>query len=480
MHNTVFNGSRFALLPAVLAVLAALSAGMLTTVGLEFSVLCAGVVALAGLLGLQTGTLGFESRDGMDNVMGDATFLLFSSRTLPLSARTTVAAFLLKDMLYYALLFIFPLVIGTYAGAQLAIATVAPSSAALSVGSRGFLLANTWLASTLVFLLGVSAVLVTSGEIARSLRIGGIVTIATLAAILISVDSLPSITEVAIESWVTPPLTGFQLALIAVITAILSTIGILRFTPTGPDSTTQPRSEFEWLRGKLGKSQRATLATKMVIDIHRSSGGVGKLFVSSAIILVAVYSILEALQQWMPLNLSPGIVFSAILGVSAVPTYIWLTQLDDIGTYDFYPISVRSLFSAKSLAFVLLEIPVAIVYYAGMMLLLQPSPLDLGLGSAVLFGTLSYLFGITVYLTGFKPNESLFDAVVFLKFSACGMVVLLPLLIIGLFVPTITPTIAVGLLAFSSLVGGIGVIVYRQGADNWSCKLSPAQTEPPN
>lgn len=477
MHSTIFKGGRFATLPLVFVVLTLVAAGTLATLGMGLATLCTGVIALAFMLGLQTGTIGFESRDGVDNVMGEATFLLFSSRTLPLSTRTTMGAFLVKDMLYYAVLFIFPLIVGTYAGVQLATAAALTPDPASAFALSGLLLAvNTWVASTLVFLFGVSLVLVASGEVARNLRRGMFALLLVLVAVLVGAGStaLPNV-GLVIE-WITPPFSLGQLGLVAGATVLVSVVGVLRFSPTGASVETKPRNEFAWLHAQLGGQKRSSLVAKMVMDVHRSSGGVGKLLVSSAIILTAVYVVLEALQQWLPLMVSPGIVFSAFLSVTAVPTYIWLTQLDDVSTYQFYPISIKELFAAKAHAFVLLEMPVAIAYYAFMGLVLQPQLLDLVVGGVLLAGLLLYLFGVTVYLTGLKPNEALFDSVVFTKFTLAGMVVLVPVLMAGLFLPTVTPLAAVVLMSGAVIGGGVGVLCYRRGVAQWTRRLSVGQT----
>lgn len=475
LHNTVFNGERFALLPVVFATLALAAAGTLSALGVGLPALGVGVITLAFILGLQTGTLGFESRDGVENVMGEATFLLFSSRTLPISARTTVAAFLVKDMAYYAALFISPLVLGTYAGAHLAFVTTAATTAVLTPGGL-LLVGHTWLASTLVFLFGVSLVLVASGEVARNLRRGSIVVLVVTAAALVGVGwkSLPGASTMG--GWLVPPLSAVQLGLIFIATVLACLVGILRFSPTAASVETKPRNEFSWLHERLGSDDHAALAAKMVMDVHRSSGGIGKLLVSSAIILAAVYVVLQGIQQWLPLTVSPGIVFSVFLSVTAVPTYLWLTQLDDVSTYQFYPVSVRDVFTAKAIAFVLLATPVAIAYYASVGILLQPSILDLVVGGAVLAGVMCYLFGITVYLTGLTPNESLFDAVVFGKFTLAGMVVLIPFLIVGFFTPIVTPTVALGLVTSSIVAGTVGIVAYRNGAENWTARLSVRTT----
>lgn len=471
LHSTLFNGKRFAMLPVVLMALTAAGAATLTAIGLDLALLGAGVIALAFLFGLQTGTIGFESRDGVDNVLGDATFLLFSVRTLPLSNRFVIAAFLVKDMAYYAILFIIPIVFGAFFGHELAVAFEATTATTGLTLSGIALLANLWVAATLVFLFGVSLSLVASGEVARNVKRGGIALLGGILVLLVAFGRavLPDIDVVS--TMLMPPFSLTQFVILAGATLAVSLVSMWRFAPTSDSGETMPRNEFAWVSRRFGDGSMAALVAKMVMDVHRSSGGIGKLVASSAILLAAVYVILEAIQQWLPLLVSPGIVFSVFLSVTAIPTYIWLNQLDDLSSYRFYPIEIRSLFTAKAYAFVLLETPVALAYYVFMAVVLQPHWIDMLVGGVVLIGTMTYLFGITVYLTGFEPNESLFDSVIFLKFTLAGMVVLVPFLMAGFFIPTVTLPIA-GLLSGGALITGIvGLVAYHRGANNWTERL---------
>lgn len=113
MHSEMFSGRSFALFPAIIFGLT--SAGIWLT--MEYSTLQASAVttALIGLgafFGLSVGAIGFSSSDAMKNVLGPTNFLVYSSRTLPVSQKRLLAAFLVKDLIYYSLMFLAPVAAG--------------------------------------------------------------------------------------------------------------------------------------------------------------------------------------------------------------------------------------------------------------------------------------------------------------------------------------------------------------------------------
>jgi len=70
------------------------------------------LVAIAGLIGVAVGFAGFSSRDAFDNVLGKSNYLVFSSKTLPVSKKKLYMDFFVKDTFFYLFLFVIPLSIG--------------------------------------------------------------------------------------------------------------------------------------------------------------------------------------------------------------------------------------------------------------------------------------------------------------------------------------------------------------------------------
>lgn len=110
MHARLFSGRSFVMFPVMLFGLVAGFAFLVSRYAtLPVQEIGTGLVFLGGFMGLSVGAVGFTSRDAFRNVLGPTNFLVYSSRTLPLSERRLLATFLLKDIIYYVGLFLLPI-----------------------------------------------------------------------------------------------------------------------------------------------------------------------------------------------------------------------------------------------------------------------------------------------------------------------------------------------------------------------------------
>ncbi|MBC5793251.1 MAG: hypothetical protein H8Z69_04425 [Nanohaloarchaea archaeon] len=117
MHSKLFSGRSFAAFPLIILAISFSASYILT----NFSSLGIGslnwsIGVLGVFLGLSVVSIGFSSRDALKNVLGPVNFLVYSSRTLPVSEKRLLASFLLKDIIYYFSLFLAPLSIGLLLG----------------------------------------------------------------------------------------------------------------------------------------------------------------------------------------------------------------------------------------------------------------------------------------------------------------------------------------------------------------------------
>lgn len=113
MHSRLFSGRSFAAFPFMIFTFAFLG----SYAALNYSTLGLNALnnALSGLgffIGLAVGSVGFSSKDMVKNVLGSTNYIVYSSRTLPLSKNRLLAAFIAKDLVYYSLLFLLPILIG--------------------------------------------------------------------------------------------------------------------------------------------------------------------------------------------------------------------------------------------------------------------------------------------------------------------------------------------------------------------------------
>ena len=115
MHSRIYSGRSFAFFPFLVFFL---TAGFSFIVE-RYATVSANVIVeslpfFGAFLGLGVGAVGFSSKDAFRNVLGRTNFLLYSSRTLPLSEKKLLSDFIIKDLLYYTAFFISPVVLGVW------------------------------------------------------------------------------------------------------------------------------------------------------------------------------------------------------------------------------------------------------------------------------------------------------------------------------------------------------------------------------
>ncbi|MFB6114859.1 MAG: hypothetical protein ABEK04_01095 [Candidatus Nanohalobium sp.] len=122
MHSTLYKGRSFAFFP-VLVFLFTFAFAYATT---KYSALGpepvgTAIIIIAGFLGLGIGNLNYSGRDAWKNVLGDTSFLVYSSRTLPISRKKILTQLVAKELIYYSVLFLIPVAAGGLIGTGLAV-----------------------------------------------------------------------------------------------------------------------------------------------------------------------------------------------------------------------------------------------------------------------------------------------------------------------------------------------------------------------
>ena len=450
INTHVFGGRRFAAFPLVIAGIAAGGTWLLTYTGTAVAAVIAGLHALVFAFGLHTGSIGLVSRDAVRNLLGDATLLVFSVRTLPLSARRLVGIFLAKDAVYYGGLFILPLATGV--------------AAVAGVGylSRFPLLV---LSLSATFVLGA---LVTFAGIGLSSRLPKVAVAAVLLGLvglawLVGVDPL-SLTPYAFFSSPGPVTAASSLLLLGGFAAV----GHAAYDPTHRRAARTSENRFEPLTDRLG--DQSGLLVKSLLDVARSSGGFWKVLFSSGVLLAVTAGLIRLVEPLTGVTPSAPVSFGALLGLSAFTTYNWLTQFDSIDGYTHHPIGVAAVYRAKFKAFLLLGMPTAVASYVLAIAIFGGSVAAIAAGAVLTVGGLLYLFGLTVYLTGFDPNEFLFDTALYLGFTVAVSIGVVPVLVVGFVLVPLTAPLLVGVGAWGILMSVAGVALFRRSIPRWTVR----------
>ena len=451
MHSRLFGTYRFMLFPVFLALVVGVGVWLLAQTGTAVEMIVAGLFILVLFLGLQVGTVGLVGRDAMRNVLGDMTLLVFSGRTLPISRRQLLGVFLAKDIVYYVFLFLTPVAVGFLP--------------LVVDGSVGFAdVGLLWAAIAGMFALGAGGSLALIGLASRSRLAVGVFLVGVVAAFLLFPNSVIGLTPYGV--YAAPSLS----------TAFQSSSGVAAALIAGP-LLFEPPTRTRTRRVDDGRYQQfhslgGALTARPMVEVTRSSGSVWKVVFSLGVLFGVAALLLDRLAAGMNIQPSAGIAFGTLLGLGTFTTYNWVTQHDDEREYLRHPVSLDAVFSGKRRAFFLLSIPIGFCYLAVAGVLFTGSALLLG---GVVFPLLSlYVFGVTAYLTGFSPNELLFDTPLFALYAAALMLVALPLLIAALAFDQ-WPLLSTAVAGCVSVVGAFaGVVLAANAGSRWEARLRRA------
>lgn len=412
LHSTLFGSLSFALFPVLICVISFMGALLLP---LFRELVPSGNLAFLTnasflLLGVMVGAFGLIGNEIMNRRFGQASLLTYSSRTLPISERSLFATFVIKDIVYYCLLWVFPFVAG-YALATPFIGVPWRVTVILSV------------TLTLSFLSGLSVVFFLSTLYNRSGWVFALVFLVMLCGAGLAYAFL----DAGISHFFPPfslmysySLTGLLATLIGII--ILFSSSVLLFSADHAGTTRHyPNIQYSLTR-RLSCSPYPAITAKDLIDLHRSGSDIGQIIFSLILPLGILWFFLAALSVFIPAQ-DIVFLFSAITGVISATMYTWLTTTDPYSTYASLPVGVAGVIKSKICSFTLLQpIPAALligVTLAGGNYVILPAVL-------ILWGSITfYALAITIYLTGLSPHVLVYDAKVLLFYLvSVGLIVL--------------------------------------------------------
>lgn len=447
LHSRLFGGWSFGAFPLVVFVIAAAAYVGVIASGFGFPELERGVQYIVFFLGLSVGSVGFVSRDAVDNLLGESNLLVFSSRTLPVSQKQSVGVFVVKDLIYYSFLYLTPLVAALLPVAYL-------FDASVSVGG----LALVWVAVNAAFGLGVAtsffaAALHTRSRALLGVAVGGVV----LGFVYAGTDALAYTPLAFYES---PSVGTAAVAFVPI--AVLSVVGIFVLSPERASDTKSYRDVYPNLRGML---RGEGLAAKMVLDVTRSSGGVWKIFFSVGILFGVFVFLVLYVDIVSNIVAAPGLAFAVLLAISTVSVYHWVNRFDSLEDYTSLPVDTDEVLRAKAVTFAVIALPVAYAYlFVGVVVFGFE---EIAAGVVVLPLVVLYVFGVTSYLTGLEPNELLLNSKLFSVFTAAISVVAVPLFVSSiayLRFPVKATAFAVGL---SAVAAAVGYFLYGRAKKRW-------------
>jgi len=414
VHSTMFGSLSFALFPILIFWIAFMGSFLLP---LMRQALPAGELSLILhanylMLGFMVGAFGLLGSEVMNRRFGQASLLTYSARSLPLSERFIFANFVVKDTLYYFVLWVLPLALGfLLASPFIGVPITLPLLLSLTL--------------TLSFLSGLCAVFFLSSVYSRSKP--------ALAAILIvlagTAGALILITGQNPARFY-PPLQLFlnfswtELALSCAGIAVLFCVSIWLFSPESPDATKHHKNRLMPLAKKLSIFPNPPFAAKDLIDMYRSGGLVGQTLFSFIIPLVVIWFFLSLLTGYLP---SYGVLleFAFVTGVIASTMYTWITMFDTFGAYACLPVSVSTVIKSKIASFSSLQIIPAV--FITVFAILSGNAFYLVPAVVLCLSVSFYSLGVTIWLTGLSPSVLVYDVkvmVTYLILTGAALIVL--------------------------------------------------------
>lgn len=451
LHSSLFGGVRFAMFPVFMMILVFGGTWLIQWSGADASGVIFATHILILLFGVQTGSILFIGQDAFKNVLGSTTFLLYTARTLPISYSFLMSVFFVKDTIYYALLFLLPISIGM-AGVGLGLVQIA----------------LLWVTLTGMFVLGLAlTICIVSLGLRNTLtRFFLLVTSVALTFAVVTGINIQLFTPLAL--FTSPSVTTLVTGFLPIV--FLSVISIIVFEP----HIRQAQRTSSNMYKVISNLTYQPFVSATLLDLHRSSGGATKVLFSSLIILAITTGLLEIAEQIIGHTPSPALALGTILSLTAFTTYNWLTQNDSVEQYQYLPVSITKQFYGKFIAFIYVTIPINGLLYFGSSLYLGANSLEILIGGFVFTGLSLYLFGTTMLLAGFSPNEFLFDTVLYATFTILVGIVLIPFLIVSFVVSALTPVLSAGLILGAIIVGCIGITCVWYTPTKWEPVLREA------
>ena len=408
---------------------------------MDVSMLVVTTHAMYCIMGFMVGSFGIMGKEMMNRRFGQGSLLIHSARSLPVSERRLFFNFVLKDTLYYFMLWIMPFCLGF---------TVAAPFAGINIYYPLLL----FVTATLAFLLGMSTVFLLSSVYSRSrAALYGILVligVAFAALYIVSGDIVRVMRLFLLPSEIFLNFSYPLLLTAAAVILILFIPAVFLFSPETHAGEKRRSaalyplydrlSRLPYIRGRVAASPSAasekgfvyaaaqkelTIISKDFIDLHRSGIGIGQTVFSFVLPVCLIWFVLSVLSDvLMPEQIY--MVIAGVTGIIASTMYTWLTEFESFSAYLFLPVKVSSIIRAKIITF-------SVLHVLPVVFLIVTAAIG-GVLSSAIFGIVMalsvsyYALSIMVRYAGLKPSLMLYSAAFFLRYSLLLMPVVIFLL----------------------------------------------------
>ena len=378
------------------------------------------------MFSLGMGTFAFMGHDAIVHRSGTKNYLLAAPALQPLPNSVAHFAYFIKDLCFYVMLILSPVVAG------MAVGILLESLAGISTPLEWSSLPWTWLAMIITLAQGLAIAFLASALWMRGRPFtifGPVVIVALGIAIGLGKFDIGSMLwGLGVQS--SQSILGAALALLASLAVGLCSSALII---DDFDISVVERDElltpiYNRL-GFLGKGEIRLIVAKEFVDLIRS-GSLKKMTVSYAIpllVLLGMAWLVDFAEAPIPINL---LSYAPFLGFFGFNFYSWLTILDSPEFMNGLPLGVPQLIRAKVVVYFLATSWISLIF-----IVLMAWRLDewgaLPTSIIVMFANSIYIVALTAFLMGLLPNKSIFDASIMIWFWIGTVIPLLLLFLLS-------------------------------------------------
>jgi len=380
------------------------------------------------MFSLGMGTFAFMGRDALVRRTASKNHLLASPALQPLPNSMAHFAYFVKDLVFYVMLILSPIIIGMGLGKGLD--TLFGITTPLEYSSLPW----TWFAMVVTLAQGLVISFLASAlwMRGRPFTIFGPILVILFGIIVgvgaIDIEFILLGLKIQTEKNVLLGLLGFVLCI------GLGYFSSLLIIDDFDVSVVEKGDLFRPMYGRLsflGRGEIRIIVAKEFVDLFRS-GSIKKMVVSYTIplaVLLGMAWLIDFAEAPIPINL---LSYAPFLGFFGFNFYSWLTILDSPEFMNGLPVRVPQLIRAKVLVYFIITSWISLIFIVLMAWRLDEWS-SLPTSIVVMFANSIYIVALTAFLMGLRPNKAIFDASIMIWFWI-GTV--LPLL--GLFLLSFT------------------------------------------
>jgi hypothetical protein len=420
MHTALYKSRSFFSFPLLMLVLAFfISYGFINFSLTAQSDTDSGIIVLFVFFasGIMSGAFGLHAKDYLERRFGDFGKLFSNVLLLPISLKGVFLVFAVKDIVFYMIWFILPVVLG--------------HGIALAASGLPFLgLPFFFLALSFSFAYGIFSAFFLSVLYERS-RI-----LFSLLVLLLFIFPLLFFFQTDLTQFFPPVLFYLQTNFLnfLILCFGLLFLGLLCYITIKADFSEKTMRKAKERKSMSFDYPIDPFMIKDYIDLKRTGGLFAKPFLNvflPSLLLLALFSSIRYLVDF-----ETGILFFAIaIGTLSTTLFNSLVTSDAMAYYKFLPVELEQYMRTKFILSYLIAslqgvfLLFIFAWFNGEFLLFF---------QAILLFTSIYVFNLMIsfYLTGLNPNEFLLNAWVFLRYG----VFFVPVLLVGMLLSLLAPS----------------------------------------